>query len=594
MNLLRIIIMIKPVSRFFTYFYKCFIIVALICCNISFIKAQDSHFSQFYQAPAGVNPSLMAMQHEWSLRFIHRNQWSGIISPYRTSRFTANYPLINRDNQMWGNAGISLLNDRSGYQGMLHTNQAGAFFSYNVALSDNQYMSASLGVDYVSQRIQTDVLTSGNQWMNGSYNANADLGENFEKISVGYPAINSGLLWFKKDKDDDVAAYAGIAAFNMNRPAQKFIGNEDRLQMRWTATGAWRILKTGSWQLIPKILLMQQAEARNINAGANVQYALNNQSAPDYMKNIALNMGAYHRLNDAVIVSAGIDHQNYAAGVSYDMNVSSLGDQLDNNTTAVEFFAVFKMPVKRERNRRSIRRSSTSGTRKRRQKKAGNAPAQTKITVKDAQSGKPVEAEITTEDEEGNRHIHKTSGIDTTLKHGQRLQITLQKEAYQQKDTVIYIPEKTKDPVSIDIFMQSATDHERNNTKEDTLPAKDVKTPEPTVVDKQQIRFAPYESKLDQEADKNLDKIAKHLKQNPGHAVEITGHTDNTGSDSLNQKLSLNRARAVAEYLIKKGVSKDQLIIKGYSEDRAVAPNDTPQGRARNRRVEINVIERSK
>jgi OOP family OmpA-OmpF porin len=84
-----------------------------------------------------------------------------------------------------------------------------------------------------------------------------------------------------------------------------------------------------------------------------------------------------------------------------------------------------------------------------------------------------------------------------------------------------------------------------------------------------------------------LDEVLAVLENNPVLRVEIEGHTDNVGSEAYNQKLSANRARAVMEYLVKKGVQPERLSSAGYGLSRPIAPNDTPEGRAKNRRVEL-------
>jgi outer membrane protein OmpA-like peptidoglycan-associated protein len=74
--------------------------------------------------------------------------------------------------------------------------------------------------------------------------------------------------------------------------------------------------------------------------------------------------------------------------------------------------------------------------------------------------------------------------------------------------------------------------------------------------------------------------------------VEVGGHTDSVGSEAYNQGLSERRADAVRDYLMSKGVKASRLTARGYGESRPVASNDTEEGRAENRRVELVVIER--
>ena len=84
-----------------------------------------------------------------------------------------------------------------------------------------------------------------------------------------------------------------------------------------------------------------------------------------------------------------------------------------------------------------------------------------------------------------------------------------------------------------------------------------------------------------------LDKLAAYLQQNPGAHASIEGHTDNVGSDTMNQALSERRAAAVAAALQARGITGDRLETMGLGESYPVATNDTSAGREENRRVEV-------
>ena len=85
-----------------------------------------------------------------------------------------------------------------------------------------------------------------------------------------------------------------------------------------------------------------------------------------------------------------------------------------------------------------------------------------------------------------------------------------------------------------------------------------------------------------------LDQVAQSLVDNPEVNVEVGGHTDNTGSQATNRRLSDARAKAVRDYLISKGVDGGRITAKGYGPDKPMADNATTAGRAANRRVELN------
>ncbi|MBD3730034.1 MAG: OmpA family protein [Sphingomonadales bacterium] len=87
-----------------------------------------------------------------------------------------------------------------------------------------------------------------------------------------------------------------------------------------------------------------------------------------------------------------------------------------------------------------------------------------------------------------------------------------------------------------------------------------------------------------------LDAVADSLMKYPNSLVDVYGHTDSTGSYDFNQKLSEQRAQAVANYLISRGVSSARIRWQGFGETMPVADNTTEAGRAKNRRVEIKII----
>jgi outer membrane protein OmpA-like peptidoglycan-associated protein len=87
-----------------------------------------------------------------------------------------------------------------------------------------------------------------------------------------------------------------------------------------------------------------------------------------------------------------------------------------------------------------------------------------------------------------------------------------------------------------------------------------------------------------------LEGLIKGLKKNPQAIIEIQGHSDNVGGFDHNVKLSENRAQAVREYVVQQGVAASRVFYKGYGPSVPVASNDSPGGRALNRRVQVKVI----
>jgi outer membrane protein OmpA-like peptidoglycan-associated protein/tetratricopeptide (TPR) repeat protein len=104
------------------------------------------------------------------------------------------------------------------------------------------------------------------------------------------------------------------------------------------------------------------------------------------------------------------------------------------------------------------------------------------------------------------------------------------------------------------------------------------------------IFFETNKATLKPESYPQLEQVLKFLSSNPTVRMEISGHTDNVGSLKLNTNLSRARAESVVRYLVERGVDPSRLDSKGYAFSQPIAPNDTPEGRAKNRRVEFKIL----
>ena len=104
------------------------------------------------------------------------------------------------------------------------------------------------------------------------------------------------------------------------------------------------------------------------------------------------------------------------------------------------------------------------------------------------------------------------------------------------------------------------------------------------------IKFLPDSAQIVSGENSRLDDVAAVLKTVPNQLL-IEGHTASVGKPAGEQKLSVERAESIAAELVKRGISADRLICKGWGGIRPVADNSTDSGRAQNRRVEITILE---
>ena len=104
------------------------------------------------------------------------------------------------------------------------------------------------------------------------------------------------------------------------------------------------------------------------------------------------------------------------------------------------------------------------------------------------------------------------------------------------------------------------------------------------------IFFDVAKATLRAESYPELDRLAGLMTQNGKMQIELSGHTDNVGSDDANLKLSADRAKSVTDYLVSLGITAERIVAKGYGETKPLTTNDTDEGRQLNRRVEFTIL----
>ena len=108
---------------------------------------------------------------------------------------------------------------------------------------------------------------------------------------------------------------------------------------------------------------------------------------------------------------------------------------------------------------------------------------------------------------------------------------------------------------------------------------------------REKVVFASGSDALSGEARATLDKVVTAMERYPQPVVEVAGHTDDVGDPVANAELSRRRAAAVAAYLVDQGIDGERLMARGAGQDEPIDTNDTPEGRANNRRVELTALE---
>jgi outer membrane protein OmpA-like peptidoglycan-associated protein len=198
--------------------------------------------------------------------------------------------------------------------------------------------------------------------------------------------------------------------------------------------------------------------------------------------------------------------------------------------------------------------------------------------VKDSETGEPVLAKIDVMTISANEIIGTTASSETDGSYRVKLpakksyMIDLHATGYLSEMKRIDVPENwSKEVYNLNIELIK------------------VKVGKKVVLNN--ILFETGKSLLTPGSSVELDRLLNIMKENAQMRIEISGHTDKTGSEPLNFKLSEARAKAVVEYLAKKGIERKRMEFKGYGPSQPIAENTTAAGRAKNRRVEFKILE---
>ncbi len=205
--------------------------------------------------------------------------------------------------------------------------------------------------------------------------------------------------------------------------------------------------------------------------------------------------------------------------------------------------------------------------------------------IKDKNTGEPIEANIVWENLETGKKLGELKSDPISGKYTITLPVG--------KNYGFYISKNNYYPISDNVDLRTYTKNVNFTLQRDfkLLKIKELLQGD-EAIELNNVFFDFNKATLRKESFPELNRLANFLKKNPNIKIEISGHTDNIGSDEYNQKLSEQRAKAVKNYLVSKGCDPQQMIVVGYGSSKPIASNKTEQGRQKNRRVEFRIIKK--
>ena len=300
----------------------CLMMMIFICTQL---KAQDLHFSQFYEAPLLRNPSLAGIfTGDLRVQGVYRSQWGSVTVPYKTGSFDLEYkkPVGRADDFI--TAGIQILYDKAGSTNFTTTNILPAL-NYHKALSGdrNRYLSLGFMAGLVQRRIDMSRMTTNNQFDGNGYNPSLSHGETFTDPNYTYFDASVGMSYNSAIRDSETDNFfVGLAYHHFNRPANSFYKNPDvELHPKWVGSVGVRFGLNETSFFTLQGDYTTQGNFQQAILGAMYSYKLGTDyEDPSHV----VHFGGFLRWKDAFIPVVKLDFNPFSLGLSYDVNVSQL------------------------------------------------------------------------------------------------------------------------------------------------------------------------------------------------------------------------------------------------------------------------------
>jgi len=286
-------------------------------------KSQDINFSQFYELPLLRNPALAGIfAGDIRVTSAFRSQWQSVTTPYRTLGLGMEYKKpVGRSNDFI-TLGMQLTNDIAG-DSRLRRTQVFPVLNYHKSLSGEKdtYLSAGLMGGPVIQSFDPSKLSFDDQFVNGSYSPSNPTKQVFTNTGFTYWDAAVGLN-FSSTAGESTRYYVGLGLFHFTKPKVAFQKQYDIvLNPKWVVNAGLSAPLGDANKLIVYADYFMQGGARQIQGGLLLSHDL---AGNDENLKTTISGGAFYRWNDALVPVIKLDYNQFAVGITYDVNVSKL------------------------------------------------------------------------------------------------------------------------------------------------------------------------------------------------------------------------------------------------------------------------------
>jgi type IX secretion system PorP/SprF family membrane protein len=290
-------------------------------------KAQDIHFSQFYENAILRNPALTGIfSGDYKVGVNYRNQWSNISVPFQTVLASAESRItVNEETGDNFSFGVTATYDKAGSINF-NSFQVYPAVNYNKALEDKHqsYLSAGFTAGYIQRSVDPSKMTFASQYQGGGYDPGNASNENITNTKNTYFDVGAGVSFNSSlGEFNNINYYLGAAAYHINKPKAAFSESEAflRLNTKWNGNFGFQYLANNQLGFTMHANYSKQGTYQEIIAGV-----LGSWRTIDASLNSVFTFygGVFYRVNDAWIPTVKLDYKSYSFTVSYDINSSGL------------------------------------------------------------------------------------------------------------------------------------------------------------------------------------------------------------------------------------------------------------------------------
>jgi type IX secretion system PorP/SprF family membrane protein len=286
-------------------------------------RAQDLHFSQFFNSPLTTNPANTGFipDGDYRLGINYRNQWSSVMAvPYKTMSAFGDIQLLkDRMDNGWVGLGGVILRDVAGSGNLTSTKVYGSV-AYHQLLGYSSLLSLGFNVGYANKQINSANLKFPDQFDGKFFDNKLPTSVILDRNNIGYLDLQVGMN-YAYFPTENIYINTGFSAHHINRPQESFFESSDvsnKVPVRYIGflNGSFKL--NDQVILNPNVYYTRQATASEIVGGINAHYNLSGDGQ------YVLIGGAYYRHKESVIPLIGLGYKDYTFSFTYDATISTL------------------------------------------------------------------------------------------------------------------------------------------------------------------------------------------------------------------------------------------------------------------------------